>query len=118
MRSKLILLVIVLLLNKISYATDYYWVGGADTCTSTISAGPDQTSCGASPVTLAADAITGANWTGGTGTFAPNRNAPNAIYTPAVSEIGTTITLTWDFPDPDSTGPCTAATDKMFIFYQ
>jgi hypothetical protein len=78
-------------------------------------AGADQTSCGASSVTLAANATTGGNWTGGAGSFAPDRNAANAIYTPAVSEIGTTITLTWNVPDPDGAGPCTAATDQMNI---
>jgi hypothetical protein len=30
-------------------------------------AGPDQTSCGASSITLAANATTGGNWTGGAG---------------------------------------------------
>jgi hypothetical protein len=29
------------------------------------SAGPDQTTCGASSITLAANATTGGNWTGG-----------------------------------------------------
>jgi hypothetical protein len=33
-----------------------------------------------------------------TGTFSPDRNTANATYTPAVSEIGTTITLTWNVP--------------------
>jgi hypothetical protein len=48
-------------------------------------------------------------------TFAPDRNTANATYTPAWREIGTTITLTWNVPDPDGTGPCTAATDQMNI---
>jgi CRISPR/Cas system CSM-associated protein Csm4 (group 5 of RAMP superfamily) len=78
-------------------------------------AGADQTSCGASSITLAANATTGGNWTGGAGTFNPNRNTPNATYTPAAGEIGTTITLTWNVPDPDGAGPCTAATDQMNI---
>ena len=78
-------------------------------------AGTDQTTCGASSITLAANATTGANWTGGTGTFAPNRNTANATYTPAAGEIGSTITLTWNVPDPDGAGPCTAATDQMNI---
>jgi hypothetical protein len=43
---------------------------------------------------LAANVTTGGNWTGGAGTFAPDRNTANATYTPAVGEIGTTITLT------------------------
>src|SRR6185295_17282908 len=78
-------------------------------------AGADQTTCGASSITLAANATTGGNWTGGNGTFTPNRNAANAIYTPAVSEIGTTITLTWNVPDPDGAGPCAATSDNMTV---
>jgi CRISPR/Cas system CSM-associated protein Csm4 (group 5 of RAMP superfamily) len=78
-------------------------------------AGADQTSCGASSVTLAANATTGGNWTGGAGSFAPDRNTANATYTPAVGEIGSTVTLTWNVPDPDGAGPCTAATDAMTI---
>jgi len=78
-------------------------------------AGPDQSTCGTTAVTLAANNISGGNWTGGTGTFSPNRNTANATYTPAASEIGTTITLTWNVPDPDGTGPCTAATDAMTV---
>jgi hypothetical protein len=53
---------------------------------------------------------TGGNWTGGAGSFNPNRNTANATYIPASGEIGTTITLTWNVPDPDGAGPCTAAT--------
>ena len=67
--------------------------------TSTIAnAGADKTVCGINPVTLSANAVTGANWTGGAGTFNPNRNSANAIYTPALSEIGITVTLTWNTP--------------------
>jgi hypothetical protein len=36
-------------------------------------------------------------------------------YVPAPYEIGTTVTLTWNVPDPDGAGPCTAATDQMNI---
>src|SRR5678809_871972 len=79
------------------------------------SAGPDQTTCGASSITLAANATTGGNWTGGAGSFAPDRNTANAIYTAVAGEIGTTITLTWNVPDPDGAGPCTAITDQMNI---
>src|SRR5678810_790227 len=78
-------------------------------------AGADQTSCGASSITLAANATTGGNWTGGAGSFAPNRNTANATYTPAVGEIGSTVTLIWNVPDPDGAGPCTAAIDQMNI---
>jgi hypothetical protein len=66
-------------------------------------------------VTLAANATTGGNWTGGAGTFNPNRNTANAIYTPAAGEVGSTVTLIWNVPDPDGAGPCTAATDQMTI---
>jgi CRISPR/Cas system CSM-associated protein Csm4 (group 5 of RAMP superfamily) len=83
--------------------------------TTAASAGADLTTCGASSITLAANATTGGNWTGGNGTFNPNRNIANAIYTPAAGEIGTTIILTWNVPDPDGAGPCTAATDQMNI---
>jgi hypothetical protein len=87
----------------------------AGCCTGTASAGADQTICGASSITLSANATPGGNWTGGAGSFAPNRNAASATYTPAAGEIGTTITLTWNVPDPDGTGPCTATTDSMNI---
>src|SRR4030095_13757704 len=76
-------------------------------------AGADETTCGASSIILAANIAIGGSWTGGSGTFNPNRNAANAIYTPAVSEIGTTITLTWNVPDPDGAGPCAATSHNM-----
>src|SRR5258705_6481162 len=78
-------------------------------------AGPDQTVCGAAAISLNANIVTGGNWTGGAGTFNPNRNTANATYTPVAGEIGTTITLTWNVPDPDGAGPCTSATDQMNI---
>src|SRR4029079_8560200 len=78
-------------------------------------AGADQTSCGASSITLTANATTGGNWTGGAGSFAPDRNTANATYTPAAGEVGSTVTLIWNVPDPDGAGPCTAATDAMII---
>src|SRR5258708_24558350 len=79
------------------------------------SAGTDQSVCGTTAVSLNANTVTGGNWTGGTGTFNPNRNTTNATYTPAAGEIGTTITLIWNAPDPDGAGPCTSATDAMTI---
>jgi hypothetical protein len=81
----------------------------------TANAGPDQTVCSAIAVSLNANAVTGGNWTGGAGSFNPNRNTANATYTPAVGEIGSTVTLIWNVPDPDGAGPCTAATDQMNI---
>src|SRR6185369_11027319 len=79
------------------------------------SAGNDQTICGATAVSLSANVITGGNWTGGTGTFNPNRNTANATYTPAVSEVSTTVVLSWNVPDPDGAGPCTAISDDINI---
>ena len=72
-------------------------------------AGTDQTICGITAASLNANVVTGGNWTGGAGTFNPNRNTANATYTPVAGEIGTTITLTWNAPDPDGAGPCIAA---------
>jgi hypothetical protein len=56
-------------------------------------AGADQTSCGASSITLAANATTGGNWTGGAGSFAPDRNTANATYTPALEKLDTQLLL-------------------------
>jgi hypothetical protein len=81
----------------------------------TANAGADQIVCGASAVSISGNAATGGNWTGGTGTFNPNRNTANATYTPSVPEIGTIVTLTWDVPDPDGAGPCSASSDGMTI---
>jgi hypothetical protein len=81
----------------------------------TANAGTDQTVCSNVTVTLAANTATGGNWTGGNGVFNLNRNAANATYTPALTEIGTTVILTWNVPDPDGTGPCNGATDAMNI---
>jgi hypothetical protein len=78
-------------------------------------AGTDQTVCGVLAALLNANVVTGGNWTGGSGTFNPNRNTANATYTPAAGEIGTTITLTWNAPDPDGAGPCSSSSDAMNI---
>jgi hypothetical protein len=67
-------------------------------------AGTDQTVCGHTCCIIKCKYCYGGNWTGGTGTFTPNRNTANATYTPAAGEIGTTITLTWNAPDPDGAG--------------
>jgi gliding motility-associated-like protein len=53
-------------------------------------AGPDQTICNGGAVQLAGmpgGAATTGTWTGGTGTFVPNRNDPKAMYTPSAAEI-------------------------------
>ncbi len=83
----------------------------------TSDAGPDQSVCASSPsVTLAGvigGSATSATWSGGTGTFNPNANTLNAIYTPGASEIaaGTaTLTLT-----TNPSGPCSTVTDNVTI---
>ena len=80
-------------------------------------AGLDQTVCADSPATVLAGAFSGtattATWSGD-GTFAPNAETLNAVYTPTPAEIaaGTdTVTLTTD----DPAGPCGAAIDTMLI---
>lgn len=59
---------------------------------SPVSAGPDQTVCGFTPVTLSASGP--GSWLGGKGTFS-NPNSPLTIYTPSPDEIGAAIRLTY-----------------------
>jgi hypothetical protein len=80
-------------------------------------AGADQTSCGASSITLAANATTGGNWTGGAGHLLRIEILRMQLILLLHGEIGTTITLTWNVPDPDGAGPCTAATDQMNLLF-
>ena len=54
-----------------------------------VNAGPDQTVCANnSAVTLSGSVrvATGGTWSGGTGTYVPNANALNTVYTPSVAE--------------------------------
>ncbi|MCB0608650.1 MAG: choice-of-anchor A family protein, partial [Lewinella sp.] len=83
----------------------------------TVNAGPDQTICVGSTVTLAGvigGAASSATWTASVtgGSFSPNANALTATYTPPVGYTGT-ITLTLTTNDP--TGPCAAVSDQMVI---
>jgi len=95
-----------------------------DTTTLTVSseavaaAGPDQTVCASSPaVTLAGSfsgSATSASWSGGAGSFNPNANTLNAVYTPSAGEISAgSVTLTLTTNDPN--GSCGADTDTMTI---
>jgi gliding motility-associated-like protein len=85
----------------------------------TVDAGGAQIICAGSTVTLAGSfggAATTATWSGGSGSFNPNANDLNAIYTPSLPEAtagSVTLTLTTD--DPDGAGPCLAATDNVVI---
>lgn len=77
-----------------------------------VTTGPDQSVEGTIPTAPLGGEVTLSNgqtgtgtWSGGSGTFS-NSSDPNATYTPANSEIGTTVTLTWTADDPDGNGPC------------
>ncbi|HMX39738.1 MAG TPA: hypothetical protein PKD78_05405, partial [Saprospiraceae bacterium] len=58
---------------------------------------------------LTGGAFTG-TWSGGAGTYG-NKTAASTTYTPAPSEYGQTITLTFTTPDP--AGPCPAGSDAL-----
>lgn len=59
---------------------------------------------------------TSLTWSGGAGTFAPNANTANAIYTPTAGEItGGSVTLIITTDDPDGAGSCVAATSNVTI---
>ncbi|WP_316807562.1 PKD domain-containing protein [Pedobacter agri] len=63
-----------------------------------VNAGPDQSICFNNPNFTLAGNINGTTttqtWIGGTGTFTPNRNALNAVYTPTAAEKNAaTVTL-------------------------
>jgi len=82
----------------------------------TIDAGPDQTVCGNNATTTLNGMVTvssGGVWSGGAGTFSPNKNTLNATYQPTASEItagivNLTITSTGN-------GNCLAVSDKLAI---
>ncbi|MBK7336699.1 MAG: right-handed parallel beta-helix repeat-containing protein [Saprospirales bacterium] len=79
----------------------------------TVSVGADQTICQNQSANLSATlggSATSGTWSGGAGAFG-NANALSTTYTPAASEYGTTITLTFTTNDP--AGPCAAASDAL-----
>ena len=80
-------------------------------------AGTDKVTCESSMV-LMADATIGGSatavtWTGGSGTFTPNANTLNMIYTPNGSETGQTVKLWLTTNDP--VGLCAAVADTMSL---
>lgn len=83
----------------------------------TANAGPAQTICAGSTVTLAGavgGAATSGTWGGGAGTFTPNNNTLNAVYTPSAAEVAAgSVTLTLVSNDP--AGPCPVATSTVTI---
>jgi gliding motility-associated-like protein len=84
----------------------------------TVNAGVDQTVCANNAtVTLngSVTTSTGAQWTGGLGTFSPNNNTLNATYAPTAAEIASgSVTLTLS---STGNGKCNAVTDQMTIFF-
>ena len=72
----------------------------------TIDAGGDQTVCQGSPATVvtlngSSSGAASASWTGGAGTFNPNRNTPDATYTPTAAEVNAgSVVLTLTANDP------------------
>jgi gliding motility-associated-like protein len=83
----------------------------------TADAGPPQTICAGSDVTLAGTIGGGASsatWGGGNGSYAPNNNSLTAVYTPSAAEVAAgSVTLTLVSNDP--AGPCPVATSTMTI---
>lgn len=76
----------------------------------TVNVGPDDIVCsGDFPYTLDAVGSPG-QWIGGAGTFAPNRTTQSATYTPDVTEIGTTVPLTFQ---TNASGACPSASDVI-----
>lgn len=84
----------------------------------TANAGADQEVCASDPAVTLNGSFGGsalsASWSGGGGTFNPNANTLNAVYTPSAAEIAAgTVILTLTTNDP--TGSCGPAMDTMTI---
>ena len=84
----------------------------------TVNAGPDQTVFVSAPsVTLAGGfggAAVSGTWSGGTGSYNPDNQTMNAVYTPSAAEIAAgSATLTLTTSDPGS--PCSPAIDQVKI---
>ena len=83
-----------------------------------VDAGIDADVCLSSPLInlngVLMGTATSATWSGGTGTYAPNDQDLNAIYTPSLAELNAgSVTLTIISNDPDGSGPCTPATSQV-----
>lgn len=83
----------------------------------TSDAGPDQTICETSTVTLAGvfgGAATGGTWSGGSGTFSDKAD-PNAVYTPSAGDIAAgKVTLKYTVTN-GSNATCPGGIDEMII---
>src|SRR5262249_2702667 len=87
----------------------------------TVNAGADLFVCAGAPQAqlqgVVGGGATSGTWSGGVGSYNPNANALNAIYTPRGAEIaagGVTLTLTTN----DPTGPCGPVSDQVYISIQ
>ena len=81
-----------------------------------VDAGEDQIICSNGSIALNGNVSGGAtsgHWYGGIGDFNPDRDALNAIYTPDISESGTTVTLTLESINPFNI--CPPANDEIDI---
>jgi len=83
-----------------------------------VNAGQDMIVCDDAATVTLSGTVTGivssGTWVGGQGTFTPDRNTLNAIYTPTQSEIlSGVVVLTLQSFDP--AGPCTRIDDDMTI---
>ena len=83
----------------------------------TVDAGTDQAICAGESITLAgviSGAVNSGTWSGGSGSFNPNSNTLNAIYTPSLAEIaarGVNLTLT----TADPAGLCGPVSESIRI---
>ncbi|MGB3074192.1 MAG: hypothetical protein WBB36_02665, partial [Chitinophagales bacterium] len=86
-------------------------------CSFSVNAGPGIDVCSGGQVnlggTIGGDA-TKAGWRGGKGIFEPNRETPNAHYTPHASEAGTTVLLILVASNPDKPS-CMPVRDEIKI---
>jgi len=84
----------------------------------TSNAGPDQTICEGSSVTLNGvfgGAATQGRWTNGTGTYTPNANAPDAVYKPSVTEEKNGMAILKFEVSNGSNATCPGGIDEMII---
>jgi gliding motility-associated-like protein len=83
-----------------------------------VNAGADQTICTGNTVQLAATiggVATGGSWSGGTGTYVPDKTDPKAIYTPSAGEaLAGKVTLTYTAVNGNNSS-CTGVSDEMII---
>jgi hypothetical protein len=105
---------IPMVLVLVTAATDQMNIT-VNTCNSCQCWCADQTTCGASPITLAANATTGGNWTGGAGYLLRIEILLMQLILLQSEKLEQQLLLSWNVPDPDGAGPCTAATDQMNI---